>query len=89
MTIYYIVILILNLTAFVLYGADKKKAKQHRWRIPEAVLLGIAASGGALGAFLGMELFRHKTKHLRFRLLIPLFLILHLCIAVKLIQTFS
>lgn len=67
-----------NIIAFFMYGIDKLKAKHRRWRIPEATLLGIAAVGGSLGAFAGMQIFRHKTKHLRFQILVPLFLILHI-----------
>ena len=67
-----------NIIAFFMYGIDKLKAKHRRWRIPEATLLGIAAVGGSLGAFAGMQIFRHKTKHLRFQILVPLFLLLHI-----------
>ncbi len=71
-----------NLLAFVLYGVDKLKAKKGAWRIPEATLLLVAFLGGSLGALLGMEVFRHKTKHATFRILVPLFLILHIALAV-------
>ena len=71
-----------NLVAFVLYGVDKVKAKKGAWRIPEATLLLVAALGGSLGALLGMELFRHKTKHARFRVLVPLFLVLHIALGI-------
>ena len=53
----------LSAVAFMLYAADKRKAKKKRWRIPEKVLLGIGFLGGAIGALLGMNLFHHKTKH--------------------------
>lgn len=53
----------MSLLALFLYGADKRKAKKHRWRTPEAVLLGFGFFGGAVGALIGMNLFRHKTKH--------------------------
>ncbi|MBQ6546279.1 MAG: DUF1294 domain-containing protein [Lachnospiraceae bacterium] len=67
-----------NITAFILYGADKKKAKRGQWRIPEKTLLGIAAIGGSAGAILGMFLFRHKTKHWYFRYGLPAILIVQL-----------
>ena len=72
--------------AFVLYGIDKAKAKRGAWRIPEATLLLVAFLGGSLGALLGMEVFRHKTKHARFRILIPLFMILHIALAVYMVK---
>lgn len=81
MLIYY---LIINIIAFLLYGMDKWKAKLGAWRIPEKTLLGIALLGGGLGALLGMQLFRHKTRHLSFRILVPLFLTLHLIIIILL-----
>ena len=76
-----------NLLAFILYGIDKFKAKKGAWRIPEASLLLVAFLGGSLGALLGMELFRHKTKHAKFKVLVPLFLILHVVLAVYIVKT--
>ena len=52
---------LINALALLLMLADKQRAKKHRWRIPESVLLASAALGGSLGALLGMWLFRHKT----------------------------
>ena len=68
--LYYL--LIINAIAFVLMMADKQKAKKRKWRIPEATLMGTAALGGSIGAWLGMQIFRHKTKHIKFTLGIPL-----------------
>ncbi len=56
----------MSLIAFFAYGIDKRRAKRGRWRISEAVLLGLGIFGGAAGALLGMRLFRHKTKHIYF-----------------------
>ena len=58
--------LVMTAVAFVLYGTDKRKAKKHRWRTPESVLLGCGLAGGFLGALIGMKVFRHKTRHLYF-----------------------
>ena len=69
---------IVNALGFLLMLADKYKAKKNLWRIPEATLMGIAAIGGSLGCFLGMQLIRHKTKHLKFTLGIPLMLALQI-----------
>ena len=71
-----------NLLAFALYGIDKGKAKRGAWRIRESTLLLAALLGGSAGALLGMELFRHKTKHWKFKILVPLFLTLHIGIGV-------
>jgi uncharacterized membrane protein YsdA (DUF1294 family) len=53
----------LSVLAILLYASDKRKAKRKRWRIPEKLLLGVGFFGGAVGALIGMNLFRHKTKH--------------------------
>ena len=63
MIVYGAFIFLMSLVAFILYGVDKRKAKKELWRIPEAVLLNFGFFGGAIGALLGMKMFRHKTKH--------------------------
>ena len=78
--IYYICV---NVIAFILYGLDKKYAREGRWRIPENTLLGIALIGGAAGAWIGMQTFRHKTKHMSFRMLVPLFAVVHMWMIVR------
>ena len=65
---------LINALSFVLMLADKHKAKKNLWRIPEATLMGVAAIGGSLGSLMGMYLVRHKTKHLKFTLGIPVIL---------------
>ena len=75
MLIYYILI---NGAVFIMYGLDKRKAIRGQWRIPEKTLLLLAAAGGGIGAFLGMQIFRHKTRHIQFQVLVPLCIILHL-----------
>ncbi len=61
--IFLVIVCIMSLTAFILYGMDKKKAKNKKWRIRESVLLWVGFLGGAIGALSGMHAFRHKTKH--------------------------
>ena len=65
---------LINALALLLMLADKQRAKKHRWRIPEAVLLGAAALGGSVGALFGMWLFHHKTRKAKFFITIPLLL---------------
>lgn len=55
--------LIMSLIAYFCYGRDKALAKAHQWRIPEKVLLSLSFFGGAAGALIAMQVFRHKTKH--------------------------
>lgn len=63
---------ILNIRAFRLYGRDKRAAIRGEWRTPEKTLLLAAVLGGGIGAFAGMEYFRHKTKTPRFMAAVPL-----------------
>ena len=67
-------LLIINAVGFALMLIDKWKARKNRWRIPEATLMGIAALGGSVGSLLGMYTVRHKTRHPKFTLGIPLIL---------------
>ena len=60
-----------NLLVFIVYGVDKYKAIHNKWRIPEATLL-VAALFGVIGALLGMIFFRHKTRKLKFLIIVPL-----------------
>ena len=76
-----------NLVSFTLYGLDKLKAKKGLWRIRESTLLLIAALSGSVGALLGMEVFRHKAKHWQFKVLVPVFFILHIALAVWLVKS--
>ena len=73
-----IYLIIINIISFILYGLDKFKAIKNKWRIPENILLLISFLGGSIGSILGMCIFRHKTKKIKFILLNTLFLILHL-----------
>ena len=74
-------LLIVNAAGFLLMLADKYKAKKNLWRIPEKTLLGVALVGGSLGAYAGMRLFRHKTKHPQFYIGIPLIMALQIMAA--------
>lgn len=85
MQLLFIYLAIINAISFLLMLVDKYKAKKNLWRIPERTLMGFAAIGGSLGALSGMYLVRHKTKHLKFTVGIPVILFLHVLIAVWLI----
>ncbi|MDQ1252847.1 MAG: hypothetical protein QG646_1989 [Euryarchaeota archaeon] len=68
---------VLNVFSFALYGIDKSKAKEEKWRISEQYLL-IAAFFGPIGAWAGMQHFRHKTRKPLFKFLVPLFIVVHI-----------
>lgn len=68
---------VVNSMALILYGMDKYLSKQKgARRIPERTLLWLARVGGGVGCWLGMILFRHKTQHVRFKVLVPLWTII-------------
>lgn len=78
--IFLIIYAVLNLFSLVLYGLDKFKAKKEKWRIPEQILL-VASLLGPVGAWLGMQFFRHKTRKPMFKFLVPLFIGVHILLA--------
>jgi len=57
-----------TMVAFLLYGYDKNRAGRGARRVPEIVLHSVAWLGGAMGALLGMLVWRHKTRHILFRI---------------------
>lgn len=66
---YFIVYLIsINILGFLMILIDKKKAIRHKWRIAESILLLVSMLGGCFGMFISMDLFHHKTKKLKFKL---------------------
>lgn len=71
-----------NVMVFLIYGYDKlvSKTGKANLRIPERALLLQAFFAGSLGALLGMLLFRHKTRHKLFCVLVPFFLAFHLLV---------
>ncbi len=67
----------ISLLAAALTVCDKRRAVRHRYRVPEATLLWVAVAGGAAAMFLTMLAIRHKTKHIKFMLGLPAFMLLH------------
>ena len=82
------ILVVWNVLVCLLYGFDKFAAKRGMWRISEKTLLVTAFFMGGAGAYLGMEIFRHKTKHLKFRILVPLFFVINI-VAVFLVMKFT
>ncbi|QCJ43691.1 DUF1294 domain-containing protein [Bacillus sp. S3] len=64
--------LVMNIAGLLIMGEDKKRAKKHQYRISEQTLWLVALFGGAIGTTAGMQLYRHKTKHLSFKIGFPL-----------------
>ena len=74
------IVILMSILTFALYAIDKRRAKTNQWRIKEATLIGLAFLMGGIGALLGMSLLRHKTKHLQFKILIPLAVVFNIAV---------
>ena len=79
-------IALINILTFFVYGLDKSAAVKQKQRIPNRVLLGLAAIGGSAGALAGMYTFRHKTQKKYYTITVPLLLILQIAAAVMLLS---
>ena len=75
-----IYLIVINVVTFFIYGIDKWKAMRSKWRISEAMLLGLAVIGGSIGAWLGMKVWHHKTMHKKFKYGIPVIIVIQLFI---------
>ncbi|MBS4215409.1 DUF1294 domain-containing protein [Neobacillus rhizophilus] len=76
-------IMAINIVSFCLMGVDKSRAKKHQYRIRERTLWLAALFGGAVGATVGMYFFRHKTKHLQFKIGFPILAIIDVILYIK------
>ena len=75
-------VVVINLIGFIVMGMDKRRAKKHAFRIPEATLFTIAIIGGSIGSIIGMRYFHHKTRHWYVVYGMPLILILQIALLV-------
>ena len=75
-------LVIINIVTFFLFGIDKRRAIKNKWRISEAMLLISSLIGGVIGGLFGMSVFHHKTKKIKFRILMPLTLMLHIFLVI-------
>ena len=73
---------VINVVTFLMFGIDKWKAKNSKWRMRETALLGLAVLGGSFGAWLGMKVWHHKTLHDRFRYGVPFILLVQVALLI-------
>lgn len=83
---YLIFIIIMSIITFILYGIDKAKSKHNAWRIKEATLLLFSIFGGAIGGYIAMLAFHHKTKHWYFTIVNILGFTIHVVIGYFLLK---
>lgn len=87
MFLYYLIfVIVMSLITFILYAVDKAKSKKNAWRIKEATLLLCSFFLGALGGYLGMLVFHHKTKHWYFQVVNIFSLAIHIAIGIYLLN---
>lgn len=79
--LYILYLIAFNAVSLIMMGIDKNAAVKGLYRIPERTLMALAAFGGSLGAMLGMLVFRHKTKHKKFTIGIPLLMVFNAAVA--------
>ena len=77
-----IYLFVINIVTFAVYGIDKQRARDHKWRIPETVLILLAAFGGSIGALTGMIAFHHKTQKPKFVIGVPAILAIQFAIPI-------
>jgi len=80
MLVVWIYLVIINIVAFIVMGIDKKRAKKGLYRISELTLWVQALMGGAIGSTVAMYFFRHKTRHLNFKIGFPFIVIMQITI---------
>lgn len=88
MKLFAIYLVVMNVLGVAVMWSDKRRARLHRWRIPEKVLFGVSLLGGSAGTWAGMYLFRHKTKHWYFVVGMPLILVCQAALAIYLMHLY-
>ena len=88
MKLFAIYLVVMNVLGVAVMWSDKRRARLHRWRIPEKVLFGVSLLGGRAGTWAGMYLFRHKTKHWYFVAGMPLILVCQAALAIYLVHLY-
>lgn len=88
MKFFAIYLVVMNVLGVAVMWSDKRRARLHRWRIPEKVLFGVSLLGGSAGTWAGMYLFRHKTKHWYFVVGMPLILVCQAALAIYLVHLY-
>lgn len=74
----------INIISMITFYIDKRKAIKKKYRVSEKTLIALSLIGGCFGSLIGMYLFRHKTKHLKFKILVPILCIIWLILLKKL-----
>lgn len=89
LVIIFISYIVINIFSYIVFTYDKKLAKKgSKNRISERFFMYNALFFGSLGILIGMYKNRHKTKHLKFTIGIPILLILNVFTIIYIFTTF-
>ena len=83
MKYFIIYLVIINIITFIVFGLDKYYAIKNKFRVSEATLFCLCIIGGSFLGYIGMKVFRHKTKKTYFRIGVPLIMILEAILIIK------
>ncbi len=86
--IYVVITVVMSIITLVMYGVDKRRDQRNKWRISEFTLIIFSLLGGSIGALIGMKAFHHKTKKLKFEVLIPLTLIIWILLGIVILYIY-
>jgi uncharacterized membrane protein YsdA (DUF1294 family) len=89
MLYFFMYVIIINVLGIIVMFVDKRKAINNQWRIPERTLWMLAGVGGAIGVWIGMKRFRHKTKHTSFRVGVPIVIMIQFGLLLFYLQKLS
>lgn len=82
-------LLVINIIGLIGMYVDKKRAIKGNWRLSENMLMLFAALGGGIGSMIGMYSFRHKTKHKKFTVIMPIVTIIAYAVIIALVYIFA
>ena len=82
------ILVLTNLAAFLLMGIDKRRAVRDVWRIPEKTLLTACGLFAAAGGLIGMHVFHHKTRKMKFSVGVPVMLVVQAALLVGIWRLF-
>lgn len=86
MRYFWLYLMIINFYSFYMMYKDKLRAKHGRWRVSERELFILSLLFGSLGVLLGMKFFRHKTRHIKFKVFVPMILIIQIILIILLLN---
>ena len=78
-----IYLIVINIITFIIFGLDKYYAIKNKFRVSESTLFCLCIIGGSFLGYIGMKVFRHKTKKTYFRIGVPLIMILEAILIIK------